>query len=173
VKTTRKQTRLKRSKLESLFRHANGVYYARIKVNDKSKERSLKTTDYNLAATLLPETLRELRGASEAHQAGTLAHSIQAEADRDDPDLKPATQHYYRQVAKSIIDTLPPHVAAKKLPQVTVGDLRAWRDVLCGQGQQDPPQWSPGPAPARLEPCDRTTGSRLESGGCPETPQAG
>ncbi|MEI7910851.1 MAG: site-specific integrase, partial [Verrucomicrobiota bacterium] len=136
MKTTRKPTRLKRSKLENLFRHANGVYYARIKVNHKSKERSLHTTDYNLAASLLPETLRDLRGASEEHQAGTLAHSIQAEADRDDPDLKPTTQHYYRQLATSILKSLPPHVAAKKLPQVTVGDLRAWRDIYAAQASK-------------------------------------
>ena len=50
-----KTTRLKRSKLENLFRHAKGVYFARIKVNHKSKERSLHTTDYNLASSLLPE----------------------------------------------------------------------------------------------------------------------
>ena len=128
-KTTKKTTRLKRSKLENLFRHANGLYWVRAKVNGKSVERSLHTTDYNLAATLLPETLRELKGASEARNADTLAGAIQAEADREDPDLKPATRHYYQQVAKSIIDTLPPPIASKRLPQVTVGDLRAWRDI--------------------------------------------
>ncbi len=138
MKTTRIPTRLKRSKLAHLFRHANGVYYARIKVNDKSTERSLRTTDYNLAASLLPETIKELKGASESHQAGTLAHSIQAEADREDPDLKPTTQHYYRQLAKSILDSLPPHVAAKKLPKVTVGDLRAWRDIIVSETCESP-----------------------------------
>jgi len=51
--TTRKPTiRLKRSKLENLFRHANGVYDTQFKVNGKSKERSLHTTDHKLAATL-------------------------------------------------------------------------------------------------------------------------
>jgi integrase len=122
-------TRLKRSKLENLFRHANGLYYARVKVNGKSKERSLQTSDYNLAASLLPETLRELRGASEQHRAKTLANAIDAEANRDDPDLKPATRHYYQQVAKSIIETLPQPIAEKHLPKVTVGDLRLWRDI--------------------------------------------
>jgi hypothetical protein len=51
-KTTKKTTRLKRSKLENLFRHANGVYWVRAKVNGKSVERSLRTEDYNLAATM-------------------------------------------------------------------------------------------------------------------------
>lgn len=136
MKTTRKPTRLKRSKLAHLFRHANGVYYARIKVNDKSTERSLRTTDYNLAASLLPETIKELKGASESHQAGTLAHAIRAEADREDPDLKPTTQHYYRQIAKSILDSLLPRVATKKLPKVTVGDLRAWRDIYAAKASK-------------------------------------
>lgn len=95
-KTTKKTTtRLKRSKLENLFRHANGVYWVRAKVNGKSVERSLRTSDYNLAATLLSETLKELKGASEARNADSLAGAIQAEADRDDPDLKTSTRHYY------------------------------------------------------------------------------
>lgn len=132
-KTTKKTTRLKRSKLENLCRHANGVYWVRAKVNRKSAERSLRTSDYNLAATLLPETLRELKGASEARNADTLAVAIQAEADREDPDLKPATRHYYQQIAKSIIDTLPPPIASKRLPQVTVGDLRAWLDIYAAK----------------------------------------
>jgi len=75
--TSRKTTtRLKRTKLVNLFRHEDCVYYARVKVNGKSKERSLHTNDYNLAASLLPETLRELRGASEEHQASSLASAI-------------------------------------------------------------------------------------------------
>jgi hypothetical protein len=72
-KTNKKTTRLKRSKLENLFRHANGVYWCRTKVNGKSVVRSLRTSDYNLAATLPPETLKELKGASEARNADTLA----------------------------------------------------------------------------------------------------
>jgi hypothetical protein len=129
-KTTKKTTtRLKRSKLENLFRHANGVYWVCAKVNGKSVERSLRTADCNLAATLLAEILRELKGASEARNADTLAVDIQAEADRDDPVLKPASRHYYRQLAKSIIDTLPAPIARKRLPQVSVGDLRAWRAI--------------------------------------------
>ena len=72
-KSARKTARLKRLKLENLFRHANGVYWVRSKVNGKSVERSLRTSDYNLAATLLPETLKELKGASEARNADTLA----------------------------------------------------------------------------------------------------
>ncbi len=135
-KTTKKTSRLKRSKLENLFRHANGVYWVRAKVNGKSVERSLRTSDYNLAATLLPETLKEMKGASEARNADFFAGAIQAEADRDDPDLKPATQHYYQQIAKSIIDTLPPHLAAKRVPQVTVGDLRAWRDIYAAKASK-------------------------------------
>ncbi len=128
MKTKRKSTRLKKSKLENLFRHENGTYYARVKVNGKSKERSLRTEDYNLAASLMPETLKELRGAAEEHRAGTLAEALDAEAHREDPDLKPATRHYYQQLAKSITLTLPEPIANKRLPQVTVADLRTWRD---------------------------------------------
>ena len=51
--TTRKPTiRLKRLKLENLFRHANGVYDTRLKVNGQSKERGLHTTDHKLAVII-------------------------------------------------------------------------------------------------------------------------
>jgi integrase len=122
-------TRLKKSKLENLYRHRNEMYYARVKLNGKSKERSLGTKDYNTAADLLPEILTEMRGASDEHKAGTLAQSIHAEAHRDDPDLKQSTQHYYQQIAKSITATMPRGTLGKPLPRVTVGDLRAWRDL--------------------------------------------
>jgi integrase len=122
-------TRLKKSKLENLFRHRNGTYYARVKVNGKSKERSLRTDDYNLAAALLTEIVRELRGACNEHQAGTLAEAILAEANREDADMKESTRHYYQQVAKSIMSTMPRGSLDKPLPRVTAGELRAWRDL--------------------------------------------
>ena len=134
-KSTKKPAgRLKRSKLDNLYRHcASGIYWVRVKVNGKSVERSLRTEDYNLAASLLPETLRELRGASNSQLANSLAAAIQEEADREDPDLKPTTRHYYQQLAKTIIDTLPADIAKKRVSQVTVGDLRAWRDIFAAK----------------------------------------
>jgi integrase len=135
-KSARKTSRLKRSKLDNLYRHANGVYWVRCKVNGKSVERSLRTPDYGLAATLLPETLKEMKGASESHKADSLSSALQAEADREDPDLKPSTRHYYQQIAKSIIDTLPAPIASKRLPQVTVGDLRTWRNIYAAKASK-------------------------------------
>ena len=128
-------TRLKKSKLQNLYRHQNGMYYARVKVNGKSKERSLRTNDSNLAPILLPETINELRGACNEHQAGTLAVAINAEAYRDDADLEESTQHYSQQISKSIIQGLPQNIASKKHSQVAVGDLRTWRDAI-RQGSQ-------------------------------------
>lgn len=87
-------TRLKKSKLRNLYRHQNGMYYARVKVNGKSKERSLRTKEYHLAVILLPETINELRGACNEHQAGTLAEAINAEAYRDDADLEESTHNF-------------------------------------------------------------------------------
>lgn len=131
---TRRQTvRLKKAKLENLYRHVNGNYYARVMVAGKAKERSLRTSDYNVAAAKLPEILKELRGASEDRKAGTFVEAVLKEADRDDPAIKPATRHYYQQLAKSIGATLPPDIASKKLPQVTVGDLTAWQAVYAGK----------------------------------------
>ena len=109
--TKPKGTRLKRSKLENLYRHRNGTYYARVMVRGKPKEKSLRTDDYNQAAAALPATLKEMRGASEAHKAGTLAEAIHAEAERADPTNKAVTRHYYQQTAQAILKTLPPKVA--------------------------------------------------------------
>jgi len=125
--TKRQTVRLKKSKLENLYRHVNGTYYARVMVGGKPKERSLRTSDYNAAAIKLPEVLKELRGASKEHNAGTLAQSILKEANRDDPTIKDSTHAYYRQIAKNIIATLAPEVANKRLPQVNIGDLKPWQ----------------------------------------------
>ncbi len=127
--TKRQTVRLKKSKLENLYRHVNGTYYARVMVAGKAKERSLRTSDFNAAAAKLPDTLNDLRGASEEHKAGTLVEAVLREAERDDPTIKPATRHYYLQLARSIVATLPRDIASKKLPQVTVGDLKAWQAV--------------------------------------------
>lgn len=72
-KTSKRPTRLCRSQLVDLFRHADGVYRVRIEVNGKTKERSLRTADDNVAATLLPETVTDLEGAGEEQEAGTLS----------------------------------------------------------------------------------------------------
>jgi integrase len=122
------QSRLKKSKLENLYVHQNGTYYLRVQVNGKPKELSLRTKDYTAAAQKLPLRLAEFRGASEAHLGKGLAEAIHREAHRPDADLKQTTRHYYEQVAKSIIKSLPDHLASKRLDKVSVGDLREWRD---------------------------------------------
>jgi hypothetical protein len=63
--------RLKKSKLENLYRHANSLHYARVRVNGKAKERSLELKDYNTASDLLPEILTKMSGAPDERKGDT------------------------------------------------------------------------------------------------------
>jgi integrase len=122
----------KRSKEDNLFVHQGGNYYAVCKVDGKVRRRSLDTKDYRVAKGRLENALLELRGTTNANHAGTIAEAVVAEADRKDPTIKECTQHYYQQVAGSLIktsDTLPAKPADKKLSKVTVADLRGWMDA--------------------------------------------
>ena len=120
-----------RSKVENLFKHRAGNYYAVAKVDGKIRRQSLETDDYNLAKERLPSTLESLRGATAAKTAGTLRAAIVDEANRNDATLKDTTKHYYQQVAKSLLlvsDALPSRPADKALTRVTLADLRPWMD---------------------------------------------
>jgi integrase len=124
-----------RSKVENLFRHRAGKYYAVAKVLGKIRRRSLDTADYNLAKDRLAGALAAMRGATEAGTAGTMRTAIVAEANREDAALKQTTRHYYQQVAESLLrtsDTLPGRPADKALVRVTLVDLRAWMDQHAG-----------------------------------------
>jgi hypothetical protein len=59
-----------RSKVENLFKHRAGNYYAVVKVLGKIRRHSLDTDDYGLAKNRLGAVLAALRGATEAKQPG-------------------------------------------------------------------------------------------------------
>ena len=83
--------RLKKSKLENLYRHANSLHYARVMANGKAKERSLELKDYNTAADLLPEILTKMSGAPDEHKGDTLLQFI---------------QHHYQHIGKRMTATM-------------------------------------------------------------------
>ena len=124
-----------RSKVENLFKHRAGNYYAVVKVLGKIRRQSLDTDDYGLAKNRLGAALAALRGATEAKTSGTIRAAILAEANREDAALKETTRHYYQQVAGSLLrtgDTLPGRPADKALTRVTLADLRSWMDKHAG-----------------------------------------
>jgi len=128
-----------RSKVENLFKHRAGNYYAVVKVDGKIRRQSLETDDYNLAKERLPATLESLRGATAAKTAGTLRSAILEEANRNDATLKDTTKHYHQQVAKSLLltsDTLPARPAEKALPRVILADLRPWMDKYAAKASR-------------------------------------
>ena len=121
-----------KSKVENLFRHRGGNYYAVAKVDGKVRRRCLETSDFNQAKGRLANALSDLRGTVNAKHAGTIAEAITAESERADPSLKETTRHYYQQIAVSLIktsDTLDAKPADKKLSKATLADLRGWMDA--------------------------------------------
>ena len=120
-----------KSKVENLFRHRGGNYYAVAKVDGKVRRKCLETADYNQARARLDNALADLRGTVNSKHAGTLAEAITTESLRADPTIKETTRKYYQQVAVSLIkssDSLPSKPADKKLSKATLADLRAWMD---------------------------------------------
>lgn len=129
------KAKFSRSKVENLFKHRAGNYYAIAKVHGKIRRKSLDTNDYGLAKNRLGAALTALRGTTEASKAGTIRVAILAEASREDANLKETTRHYYKQVADSLLhtsDSLPERPADKALTRVTLADLRAWMDKHAG-----------------------------------------
>lgn len=128
----KQKAQFSKSKVENLFRHRGGNYYAVAKVDGKVRRRSLETEDFNLAKGRLQNALADLRGTTNAKRAGTIAEALTAEAARQDPGIKDTTKHYYRQVAASLIDTsatMQGRPAEKSLSKATLADLRSWMDA--------------------------------------------
>ena len=120
-----------KSKVQCLVRHRGGNYYASAKVAGKVIRRSLDTDDYGTAKNRLPAVLAEMRGAKNATSAGTLGQAIHDEAHRDDPAIKPATRHYYRQISISLAKTaktLPVDPFGISIARVTLAELRGLMD---------------------------------------------
>lgn len=120
-----------KSKVSCLLRHRGGNYYASTKVSGKVIRRCLETDDFNTAKIRLPAVLEEIRGAKNASKADTLGASIHAEANREDPAIKPATRHYYRQLAVSLAKAgkaLPDDPLVRSIAKVTLAELRALMD---------------------------------------------
>jgi len=126
---TNREGQFRKSKVANLVVHRGGVYYARAKVGGKTVRESLETSDYNEAVLRLPARLDAMRKAAAAPKAGTLLEAVAAEAARESPDIRPASAHYYKQVAASIArDLVALGIAEKRLSKVTRADLNAWRD---------------------------------------------
>ncbi len=116
-----------------LVRYApNGVYYARFKASGKLVWKSLKTDVLNVAVLRLGD-LRKQEAARVAKadgvKAGRLtlasAAAIHMERLEAQPDLKPRTKAYYREVLKRMVADWPTWDTAD-CSQVTKADCLAW-----------------------------------------------
>jgi integrase len=122
-----------KSKVENLFLHQGGTYYAIAKLSGKKIRRSLATEDYNTAKNRLPAVLAEMRGAKNASEAGTLGAAIKAEAMRQDPAIKETTRHYYQQISTSLAKVgagMPVNPMGLLITKITLAELRAFMDLF-------------------------------------------
>lgn len=108
-----KKKRWHKTRVQNLFRHENGSYYVRVRVNGKQVWRSTKTQVLEIAKrrvkTILAEEQERAGIVPETNDRLTVGEAIvlrERQLDND-PSLKPATRHYWRQCHATLLKTWP------------------------------------------------------------------
>lgn len=108
-----KKKRWRKTRVQNLFRHENGSYYVRVRLNGKQVWRSTKTQLLEVAkrrATKILSEEQERAGiVPEANDRLTVGEAITLREKQldNDPSLKPATRHYWRQCHATLLKTWP------------------------------------------------------------------
>jgi integrase len=126
--------------VQNLVRHQSGTYYARTKSGGKQIWESLKTTHLFVAKARLTPFLTERREQDETKSAvaagkmsfGALAELHIASLD-ENPELKPATRHYWRQVVKALLKSWP-GLAEKDAKKITAAECKVWAKAFIKSG---------------------------------------
>ena len=103
------------TRVQNLFRYRpSGTYFARLKVGGKSIRKSLETTVFSVAQLRLPDAIKECRQIEESRRRFgngkmTFGDAVQIYRDRlaVNPDLKPKSKLYYRDVLDFIGKSWP------------------------------------------------------------------
>jgi integrase len=121
-----------KSKISNLYRHANGVYYARTKVNGVDKWATLETETFHIAQLRLPKKLEELK---QGQRSATLSKDIatfgdaakvyEEKVESDTVRLKPLSIKYRK---RTIIELLKswPALSERKLSSITERECEDW-----------------------------------------------
>ena len=137
MKTEQKRGGWQRTRVTNLIADKDtGIYYARARINGKLKWRSLKTQIESVAKQRLPDTLTELRAASQANAASTqitgterttVAHfiAIYREKTANDASLAGATK-LRREIALKALEKTWPDLPARDARRVTTSDCERW-----------------------------------------------
>ncbi len=138
-----------KTKIQCLVRNVHsGVYYARARVNGKLIWRTLETDRLSAAKVRLPKALIEM--GRESGKAFNNGNATTIETFRDAVrvhlgnvemrvDIKPATKHYWRQIAAALLASWP-DLAERKITKVTETDAREW--AASYQGQVSPTRYN-------------------------------
>jgi integrase len=118
--------------VQNLVRHSSGRYYARTYSKGKELWRSLRTSHFSVAKARLAEFLSEHRkaqpaggGEGSAKMPFGDAVNVLLQRKNDDPTLKPATRHYWKQIFVALLKSWP-GLAEKEVRRVTATDCREW-----------------------------------------------
>jgi len=118
----------------NLFQNEQGVYYARVKVRQKTIWRSLKTNKKSRAATLLGDKLQEMRGApeptaSELKASATFEEAVAVFKAKVNGSRRgaPRTKETKLRSEFTLRRTWP-QVFSMELRRVTAAQLKGWLD---------------------------------------------
>jgi integrase len=103
------------TKVQQLYRHSSGTFYARMKVGGKPTWRSLKTDLLSVAKAELEKILNNEAAREEMHGNELVsprmtigeAKTIRLKEIQNDVSLKTGTRHYWNQVATSLSRSWP------------------------------------------------------------------
>ena len=108
-----RKKRWRKTRVQNLFRHENGSYYVRVRLNGKQVWRSTKTQLLEVAkrriVNILAEEQERAGIAPESHDHLTVGEAIALREKQieNDPSLKEATRHYWRQCHATLLKSWP------------------------------------------------------------------
>jgi integrase len=121
-----------RTRLQNLVRHKSGRYYARAFAGGKEVWKSLKTSHFSVAQAKLAEFLKDHRqrrshGSGEVSAKMTFgeAAAIHLKNLDDNPNLKPRTRDYWREVLAALVKSWP-GLNETEVRKITQADCKKW-----------------------------------------------
>ena len=121
-----------KTRRQSLWRHRNGGYYARLFHSGKEIWRSLKTKNFSVAEARLDTQLAEHRTRREISRAGKTGPMTFGDAlviaQRQlsaDPELKPATHKFHDEVFAAILKSWP-ELKTRPINKISKAEITEW-----------------------------------------------
>ena len=123
-----------KTRVQGLWKHRSGIYYARLYIGGKDIWRSLKTPLFSVAEARLDAQQTEHRArkeSAESVQHGKLtfgdALAIVRRRSENDPELKPATRKYHGEIFAAILRDWPA-LSTRPLSKITKAEIAEWSE---------------------------------------------